>query len=84
MYAQQMQEMERYRLSDANMMLSYLNSMKTQIELAVETAKKILGTMGFSKAEKKEEIEKIIEDMDANLAKMEKVMQIETQSTVMA
>ena len=84
MYAQQMKEMERYRLSDANMMLSYLNSMKTQIELAVETAKKILGTMGFSKAEKKEEIEKIIEDMDANLAKMEKVMQIETQSTVMA
>ena len=84
MYAQQMQEMERYRLSDANMMLSYLNSMKTQIELAVETAKKILNTMGFSKAEKKEEIEKIIEDMDANLAKMEKVMQIETQSTMMA
>ena len=83
-YARQMQEMERYKLSDANMMLSYLNSMKTQIELAVETAKKILNTMGFSKAEKKEEIEKIIDEMDANLAKMEKIMQIETQSTVMA
>ena len=83
-YARQMQEMERYNLSDANMMLSYLNSMKTQIELAVETAKKILNTMGFSKAEKKEEIEKIIDEMDANLAKMEKIMQIETQSTVMA
>ena len=83
-YARQMQEMERYKLSDANMMLSYLNSMKTQIELAVETAKKILGTMGFSKAEKKEEIEAIIEQMDANLAKMEKIMQIETQSTMMA
>lgn len=84
MYAKQMQEMERYRLSDANMMLSYLNSMKTQVELGVETAKKILSTMGFSKAEKKEEIEKIIEEMDTNLAKMEKIMQIETQSTVMA
>ena len=83
-YARQMQEMERYKLSDANMMLSYLKSMKTQIELAVETAKKILNTMGFSKAEKKEEIEKIIDEMDANLAKMEKIMQIETQSTVMA
>ena len=83
-YARQMQEMERYKLSDANMMLSYLNSMKTQIELAVETAKKILNTMGFSKAEKKEEIEKIIDEMDANLAKMEKIMQIETQSTEMA
>ena len=84
MYAQQMQEMERYKLSDANMMLSYLNSMKTQIELAIETAKKILSTMGFSKAEKKEEIEKIIDEMDANLAKMEKIMEIETQSTIMA
>ena len=83
-YARQMKEMERYKLSDANMMLSYLKSMKTQIELAIETAKKILSTMGFSKAEKKEEIEKIIEEMDTNLAKMEKIMQIETQSTVMA
>ena len=83
-YARQMQEMERYKLSDANMMLSYLNSMKTQIELAIETAKKILNTMGFSKAEKKEEIEKIIDEMDANLAKMEKIMEIETQSTIMA
>lgn len=83
-YARQVKEMERYKLSDANMMLSYLNSMKTQIELAIETAKKILSTMGFSKAEKKEEIEKIIEEMDTNLAKMEKIMQIETQSTVMA
>ena len=83
-YAHQMQQMERYKLSDANMMLSYLNSMKTQIELAIETAKKILNTMGFSKAEKKEEIEKIIDEMDANLAKMEKIMEIETQSTIMA
>ena len=83
-YARQMQEMERYKLSDANMMLSYLNSMKTQIELAVETARKILNTMGFSKAEKKKEIEDIIDQMDANLAKMDKIMQIETQSTMMA
>ena len=84
MYARQMKEMEHFRLSDANMMLSYLNSMKTQVELAIETAKKILNTMGFSKAEKKKEIEDIIDQMDANLAKMEKIMQIETQSTMMA
>ena len=83
-YLRQMQEMERYKLSDANIMLSYLNSMKTQVELAIETAKKILNTMGFSKAEKKKEIEDIIDQMDANLAKMEKIMQIETQSTMMA
>ena len=84
MYAKQMQEMERYRLSDANMMLSYLNSMKTQVELAIETAKKILNTIGFSKMEKKQEVEKIIDDMESNLRNMEKVMQIETQSTVIA
>ena len=84
MYAKQMQEMERYRLSDANMMLSYLNSMKPQVELAIETAKKILNTIGFSKMEKKQEVEKLIDDMESNLRNMEKVMQIETQSTVIA
>lgn len=84
MYAKQMQEMERYRLSDANMMLSYLNSMKTQVELAIETAKKILNTIGFSKMEKKQEVEKLIDEMESNLRNMEKVMQIETQSTVIA
>lgn len=84
MYAKQMQEMDRYRLSDANMMLSYLNSMKTQVELAIETAKKILNTIGFSKMEKKQEVEKIIDDMESNLRNMEKVMQIETQSTMIA
>lgn len=84
MYAKQMQKMDRYRLSDANMMLSYLNSMKTQVELAIETAKKILNTIGFSKMEKKQEVEKLIDDMESNLRNMEKVMQIETQSTVIA
>lgn len=84
MYAKQMQEMDRYRLSDANMMLSYLNSMKIQVELAIETAKKILNTIGFSKMEKKQEVEKLIDNMESNLRNMEKVMQIETQSTVIA
>ena len=83
-YAHQMQQMERYKLSDANMMLSYQNTMKAQVELAIETASKIQTTMGFSKAEKKREIEDIIDQMDANLVKMEKLMEIESKSTVMA
>ena len=83
-YAHQMQQMERYKLSDANMILSFLNTMKAQVELAIETARKILNTMGFSKAEKKREIEGIIDQMDANLVKMEKLMEIESKSTVMA
>ena len=84
MYAKQMKEMEQFRLSDANMMLSYLNSMKTQVELAIETAKKILNTMGFSKMEKKQEVEKLIGEMEDNLLNMERVMEVEMQATIMA
>ncbi|MBR5299963.1 MAG: hypothetical protein IKU36_06915 [Bacteroidales bacterium] len=84
MYAKQMKEMEQFRLSDANMMLSYLNSMKTQVELAIETAKKILNTMGFSKMEKKQEVEKLIGEMEDNLLSMERVMEVEMQATIMA
>ena len=84
MYARQMKEMEHFRLSDANMMLSYLNSMKTQVELAIETAKKILNTLGFSKMEKKKEVEQLIQEMEDNLSSMEKVMEVEVQATIMA
>ena len=84
MYARQIKELEQFGLSDANMMLSYLNSMKTQVELAIETAKKILNTLGFSKMEKKQEVEKLIEEMEENLGNMQKVMEVEVQTTVMA
>lgn len=84
MYAKQMKEMEQFRLSDANMMLSYLNSAKKQVELAIETAKKILNTMGFSKMEKKQEVEKLIKEMEDNLLSMERVMEVEMQATIMA
>ena len=84
MYARQIKELEQFRLSDANMMLSYLNSMKTQVELAIETAKKILNTLGFSKMEKKQEVEKLIAEMEENLGNMQKVMEVEVQATVMA
>ena len=84
MYARQMKEMEQFRLSDANMMLSYLNSAKKQVELAIETAKKILNTMGFSKMEKKQEVEKLIKEMEDNLLDMERVMEVEMQATIMA
>ena len=84
MYAKQMKEMEQFRLSDANMMLSYLNSAKKQVELAIETAKKILNTMGFSKMEKKQEVEKLIKEMEDNLLGMERVMEVEMQATIMA
>ena len=40
--AKRIQEMEEFHLSDANMMLTYLRSMKNQAELAIETARSIL------------------------------------------
>ena len=55
--AQTMREMEQFRLSDANMMLTYLRQMKSQAEMAIETAKSIINTLGFSRKEKKDEVE---------------------------
>ena len=69
-YTEHMAMMERYRLSDANMILSYLNSMKKQAELFIETANKILNTMGFTKKEKKEEIERLVKESEESLRKI--------------
>ena len=83
-YAEHMAKMERYRLSDANMILSYLNSMKKQAELFIETANKILTTVGFTKTEKKEEIERLVQESEETLRKIQTVVTIETQATTMA
>ena len=83
-YAEHMAKMERYRLSDANMILSYLNSMKKQAELFIETANKILTTVGFTKKEKKEEIERLVQESEETLRKIQTVVMIETQATTMA
>ena len=83
-YAKQMRELGKYRLSDAAMMLSYISSMQKQMELAVQTARKILETLGFSKKEKKDELEAIIDEMEQEMEKMERVMEIETEATMIA
>ena len=83
-YAEHMAKMQRYRLSDANMILSYLNSMKKQAELFIETANKILTTVGFTKKEKKEEIERLVQESEETLRKIQTVVMIETQATTMA
>ena len=83
-YAEHMAKMERYRLSDANMILSYLNSMKKQAELFIETANKILTTVGFTKKEKKEEIERLVQESEETLRKIQTVVTIETHATTMA
>ena len=83
-YARQMQELGRYRLSDAAMMLSYIRSMQRQMEMAVQTARKILETLGFTKKEKKDELEKIITEMEKEMEKMDRIMEIETEATMIA
>lgn len=82
--ARTMEQMGQFKLSDANMMLTYLRQMKNQAEMAIETAKHILGTMGFSRKEKKDEVDKIIEEMEENLDKMNAMVEIEAEATAIA
>lgn len=83
-YARQMQSMQRFRLSDANIMLNYLNTMKDYAKMAVETARKLLGTLGFSKKEKKEELEKIIDELENRMQDTQAMMRMEIQATIFA
>ena len=82
--ARTLEQMGQYRLSDANMMLTYLRQMKNQAEMAIETAKHILGTMGFSRKEKKDEVDKLIEEKEENLDKMNAMVEIEAEATAIA
>ena len=82
--AKTMEQMGQLRLSDANMMLTYLRQMKTQAEMAIETAKSIINTMGFSRKEKKDEVDKLIGEMEENLKKMNTMVEIETEATAIA
>ena len=82
--ARTMEQMGQYRLADANMMLTYLRQMKNQAEMAIETAKHILGTMGFSRKEKKDEVDKLIEEMEENLDKMNAMVEIGAEATAIA
>ena len=82
--AKTMEQMGQLRLSDANMMLTYLRQMKTQAEMAIETAKSIINTMGFSRKEKKDEVDNLIGEMEENLKKMNTMVEIETEATAIA
>lgn len=82
--AQTMREMEQFRLSDANMILTYLRQMKSQAEMAIETAKSIINTLGFSRKEKKDEVDRIIDEMEKELDKMQDMVEIEAEATQIA
>lgn len=82
--AKTMEQMGQFRLADANMILTYLRQMKSQAEMAIETAKHIMNTLGFSRKDKKEEVEKIINEMEENLQKMNNMVEIEAEATAIA
>lgn len=82
--AKTMEHMGQLRLSDANMMLTYLRQMKTQAEMAIETAKSIINTMGFSRKEKKDEVDRLIGEMEENLKNMNTMVEIEAEATAIA
>lgn len=82
--ARTMAELEQFRLSDANMMLTYIRQMKAQAELAIETAKSIINTLGFSRKEKMDQVEKIIEEMERELEIMNDMVEIEAEATAIA
>ena len=83
-YAEQLRQLERFRMSDANIMLNYLTTMQDYAEMAVETARKLLGTLGFSKKEKKEELDKIINDLEEKMEDTQQKIQMEVQATIFA
>lgn len=83
-YAALMKEMESFRMSDVNVLLSYLNTSRNTAELAVATAKKILASVGLSKGEKKEELDKLIRELEEQLEALDDTMEIEIEATLMA
>lgn len=83
-YAEQLRQLEQFRMSDANIMLNYLTTMQDYAENAVETARKLLGTLGFSKKEKKDELEKIIADLEGKMKETEQKIQMEVEATIFA
>lgn len=83
-YAERLKTSGNFRVSDVNAMLAYLNSSKQTAELAVQTAKKILSSLGLSKGEKKDELDDMIKELEEELKKTDDVMEIEMESSLMA
>ena len=69
---------------NTNMMLTSLNSVKQQVELCVEAVKHIISTVGLSKKEKADEIDKLREELQEKIDRMNKMMQMELYSAQVA
>lgn len=83
-YSQYLKESNKFGISDANTLLMYLNSSKLQAEEAVAVAKKLLNTLGFTKKEKKDEIDKITKELEESLADIEEMIDMELETSIEA
>ena len=83
-YAGRIRACGRLGLADTNAMLSYLNSAKRQAETAIAMSRKILSTMGFTKKEKKDELEKMVADMERSNRRLSDAMEVEIEASFLA
>lgn len=83
-YSDYVKESKKYGLTEANTLLLYLNTSKREAEQAVEVARKILQTLGFTKKEKKDEIDKITKELEDSLAALEDMVDIEMETSIEA
>lgn len=83
-YAKYIKESEKYGISEANVLLMYLNSAKNDATLAVDVAKKILGTLGLTKKEKKDEIDKLTKELEDQARLTSEVISMEIETSIAA
>jgi hypothetical protein len=83
-YSAYIEESKKYGLTEANTLLLYLNTSKHEAEQAVEVARRILQTLGFTKKEKKDEIDKITKELEDSLANLEDMIDIEMETSMEA
>lgn len=83
-YSKYIRETRQYGLSEANMLLLHLNNAKRNATMAVEIANKILSTLGLTKKEKKDEIEKLTRDLKEQMRLTDELVFTEIETSIAA
>lgn len=83
-YTEYLKSANKYGVGDANALLIYLNTSRREAEQAVEIAKRILTTLGFTKKEKKDEIDKMTDELEASLSALDDLIAIEVETSIEA
>lgn len=83
-YSKYIKETEQYGLSEANTLLLYLNNAKRNATMAIELANKILSTLGLTKKEKKDEIEKLTKELEEQMRLTDELVFTEIETSIAA